>query len=461
LIIKVLKQKNPDKIEDLRKQSFRGKKINKGYTLVEVLVAVAIMGIFFAAIFAIFGMVLKNSAISEARTTAVGLANQQLEMIHNLTYSDVATTTGWPQGDIPSEQIKTIDNINYTIKTEINYYDDPFDSLVPIDTLGSDYKKVKVEVTWDKYESGNPVILHTDISPRGAEEAEQPGGVLSVEVFDDSNNPVPEATINVANSNLGLNFSGTTNIEGKRLFYSVTPDSDPNFSINVSKAGFTSDYTSEITPALPDPDKPHQSVYEGEITEISFIIDLVSTLNILTQSNAEVPEPIGSIPLDLVGEKILGFDGENQPVVKNKFENVITSDVGQLTINNVEWDNYAITEDQANYDIAEINPPDPVIIDVAENQNIVISLAEHADHSLRIIVLDNSINPMTDASVRLYGGGYDETKSTSSAGQVFFTPLTQTAYTLEIQKDGYVNFSEAVEVAGQTTREISMAIQPN
>ena len=440
--------------------SNKNKKTSSGFTLVEMLVAIAIMGIFFTAIFAIFRMVLTNSAISEARTTAVGLANQQLEIIHNLTYSDVATTGGWPQGDIPSEKIEVIDNINYTIKTEVSYYDDPYDSLVPIDTLGSDYKKVKIEVTWDKYESGNPVVLYTDISPRGVEEAEQPGGVLSVEVFDDSNDPVSGALVSVVNNNLGISFSDTTNIEGKRLFYSVTPDTDPNYSINISKAGFTSDYTSEITAALPDPDKPHLPVYEGEISEVSFIIDLVSTFNILTQTNEEVPVPVGDIQLDIIGEKTLGFDGENQPVAKNKFEDVVTDGSGQLTINDVEWDNYAITEDHVDYDIAEIDPPDPVILDVAENQNVTISLAGHADHTLRIIVLDSMNSPIIDASVRVFGAGYDETLLTSSVGQVFFTPLSQYTYTLEIQKDGYVNFNDTVEVADQTAREISMAIQP-
>jgi hypothetical protein len=381
-------------------------------------------------------------------------------VIHNLTYREVATTDGWPQGDVPSEQVENIDNINYTIKTEVSYYDDPYDSTVPIDTLGSDYKKVKIEVTWDKFESGNPVILYTDISPRGAEEAEQPGGVLSVEVFDDNNNPVPGASINVVNNNLGINFSDSTNVEGRRLFYSVTPDPNPNYSVNVSKAGFTSDYTSEITAALPDPNKPHLSIYEGEISEVSLIIDLVSTLNILTQTNAEVPESIGDVQLNIIGEKSLGSDGENQPVVKNKYEDVATDGSGQLTLSDVEWDNYAITEDHVDYDIAEINPPDPVVLDVAENKNVTISLVEHADHTLRIIVLDSMNNPVPDASVRIFGTGYDETIQTSTVGQVFFTPLTQDNYTLEITKDGYVNFNDTIDVENQTTREISLALNP-
>jgi len=443
----------------IKKHKNRHNKSN-GFTLIEMLVALAIMGIFFAAIFAIFRVVLTNSAISEARTTAVGLANQQMEMIHNLTYSEVATTGGWPQGDIPSEQIENVDDINYTIKTEISYYDDSFDSIVPVDTLGSDYKKIKIEVTWDKFESGKPVILYTDISPKGVEEAEQPGGVLSVEVFDDNNNPVPGASINIVNNDLGINFSDNTNVEGKRLFYSVIPDSNPNYSVNVSRAGFTSDYTSEITVALPDPNKPHLSIYEGGISEVSFVIDLVSTLNILTQTNAEVPEFIGDIQLDIIGEKSLGSDGENQPVVKNKYEDVVTNSSGQLTLNDVEWDNYAITEDQVDYDIAEINPPDPVVLDVAENKNVTISLAEHADHTLRIIVLDSMNNPVADANVRIFSAGYDETIQTSAVGQVFFTPLSQDAYTLEITKDGYVNFNDTIDVENQTTREISLALNP-
>lgn len=431
-----------------------------GYTLIEILVALAIMGIFFTAIFSIFRVVLTNSAISEARTTAVGLANQQLEMMRNLTYGDVATTEGWPQGDVPSEKIETVDNINYTIKTDVSYYDDPYDSYVPVDTLGSDYKKVKVEVTWDKYESGNPVVLYTDISPRGLEETEQPGGVLSIEVFDTNNDPVSGATVSVSNSNLGISFSDTTNIEGKRMFYSVTPDTYPNYSINVSKAGYTSDYTSEISAALPDPSKPHQSVYEGQVTEVSFVIDLVSTLDILTQTNSEVPTPVGNVQLDIVGEKILGFDGDNQPVIRNQFIDVTTDSAGQLGLNNVEWDNYAITEDHVDYDISEINPPDPVIVDAGENQSVIISLADHEDHTFRIIVLDSENYPIPDANVRIYGSSYDVTQATSSVGQTFFTPLSQGTYSLEVQKDGYVNFIDSIEIDGQTVREISMAMQP-
>ena len=434
---------------------------NKGYTLVEILVAITIIGIVFAAVFSIFRMVVKSSATSEARVTATGLANQQMEMIHNLPYNNVATTGGWPQGNIPSTQTRILNNVTYTINTEINYFDDPYDDLVPIDTLGSDYKKIKVEVTWDKYMPGTPVTLYSDISPKGLEETAQPGGVLSIQVFDHLNNqPVPGAAIQIDNNNLGIHFSSTTDNDGKRLLYSLTPDSGPNYAIRITKNGYTQDYTSEITTELPDPDNPHKSIFDGQITPISFVIDLVSSLTIRTQDDGSTPAAIGNIPLTITGERLLGLNGENQPVPRNKFTGQATNAAGQLTLADIEWDNYTIAEEDANYDVAEINPyGPPTALSPGESKFVTLTLVNHADHTLRITVLDNDGNPVTDAGVRLYGNGFDETKQSSAGGQVFFTPLQQLTYTLEVNKIGYVTFSDPTEISGQTLREVTLATQ--
>ena len=434
---------------------------NKGYTLIEILVAITIVGIVFAAVFSIFSMVIRSSAVSEARTTATGLANQQMEMIHNLPYNDIATTGGWPQGDIPSTQTKTLNNVTYTIDTEVNYFDDPYDDLVPVDTLGSDYKKIKVEVTWDKYTSGTPVTLYSDISPQGVEESAQPGGVLSILVFDHvSSQPVPNASIQVDNDNLGIHFSGTTDNDGKRLFYSLTPDSDTNYAIQITKSGYTQDYTSEITTELPDPDNPHKTVLEGQITPVSFIIDLVSTLTIHTQDNEATPAPLANIPLTIVGERRLGLDGENEPVPRNKFEGQTTDTNGQLTLTDIEWDNYTITEEDASYDIAEVDPyGPPTPLSPNETQTVTLTLVNHADHTLRATILDNDDNPISGADVRLHGNGFDETQQSSAVGQVFFTPLQLLTYTLEVSKAGYVTFTDPTEISGQTLREVVLATQ--
>ncbi|MBU1178189.1 prepilin-type N-terminal cleavage/methylation domain-containing protein [Patescibacteria group bacterium] len=432
---------------------------DKGTTLIEILVAITIIGIVFVAIFAIFRMVIQSSAISEARTTATGLANQQMEMIHNLPYNDIATTSGWPQGDIPSTKTEVLNNITFTINTNVNYVDNPFDDTVPIDTLGADYKKVKVEVSWDKFYSGTPVILHTDISSRGIEETEQPGGVLYIKVFDANNQPVAGANIQVVNNDLSLNFSDTTNNAGERVFYALTPDSGANYEILVTKGGYTTDYTSEITPEMPDPDNPHRSIFEGQVETASFTIDIVSSLTINTQDDSDPPSSLANIPLTITGERRLGLGSENELVPRNKFEGQQTDGSGQLTLSNIEWDSYNITEEDANYDIAEINPPNPTNVAPNENLTTILTLVSHAAHTLRVVVSDNNDNPLADTSVRLYGNGFDETKQTSAVGQVFFTPLQQATYNLEITKSGYISFSDTSEVEEQTVREVVMATQ--
>lgn len=432
-------------------------KKHEGTTLIEILVAIAIVGIVFTAVFAIFRMVIQSSAISEARTTATGIANQQMEMIRNLPYNDLGTTDGWPQGNIPSTQTKVLNNITFTVTTGVNYFDDPFDDTVPVDTLGADYKKVKVEVTWDKFYNNAPVTLHTDISPQGIEETEQPGGVLAIKVFDANNQSVAGANIQVSNANLGLNFSDTTDTDGERVFYSLTPDSGANYTIQITKSGYTSDFTSEITTELPDPDNPHRSIFEGQVEEASFTIDLVSTLTIQTQDDSG--SPLANIPVTVTGERRLGLDGENKPVPRNLFEGQVTDGSGQLTLSNIEWDSYTVTEEDASYDIAEIIPANPNNVAPGDNRNSTLTLVVHADHTLRVVVRDNDDVPLADASVRLYAGGFDETKQTSAAGQVFFTPLQTITYTLEISKAGYVDFSDPTEVSEQTVREVLMATQ--
>ncbi|MFH2105265.1 MAG: carboxypeptidase regulatory-like domain-containing protein [Parcubacteria group bacterium] len=433
------------------------KQKKRGSTLIEVLIAITIIGIVFAAVFAIFRMVIQSSAISEARTTATGIANQQMEMIHNLPYGDIGTTTGWPQGNIPSTQTKVVDNVTYTINTSVIYFDDPFDDTVPTDTLGADYKKVKVELSWDKFYNNTPVALHTDISPQGIEEVEVPGGVLAITVFDASNQPVPGATIQVNNPNLGLSFSDTTNADGKRVFYALTPDGNANYAIQVTKSGYTSDYTSELTAELPDPDNPHRSIFEGQVEEASFTIDLVSLLTIKTQDDDGISIP--SIPLAITGERRLGLNGDNEPVPRNKFEGQSTDGAGQLVLSDIEWDSYNTIEADANFDVVEINPPNPNNVAPNDDRTTIVTLTSHADHTLRVVVHDNDDVSLADATVHLYGNGFDDTKQTGTAGQAFFTPLQAMTYTLEISKTGYIDFSDPTDVSDQTVREVLMASQ--
>lgn len=777
-------------------------KISNGFTLVETLIALAILAIISVGIFGIFQAVNKSASIYETRTVATNLASEQIELIRNLPYLSVGTTEGWPHGNIPSaSNPKNINNVNYITHTDVQYVDDPFDELAPNDPYNADYKKARVWVTWDKYPCDKPVILVTNIVPKGQESIEN-GGTLSITVFNNAAEPVPQVSIHIENTALSpnININTQTNSQGELVIPALPIDTNNNYLIRTTKAGYTSDYTVPITVLNPSPTLPNQSIQQGTITNVSFTIDLVSRLTvnatgtqgggswwdvayqyrqkitvqnnsanllpahssvsldldhfslvsaskslssgndirivyfdgstwqnlarinstawntngsptkiwfatqqdiaasassdsyylyydnsaatnpntILTQiftperdsdtaglyyfengqdlaitdssgnsnngtitnatwttgfsgrallynlptaysqipvadnssldiegqitleawinptilagnqsiidrlnnfalwldngkpsfgvfdqvaglksiqitdsilpntwtyisgtylpgtmkifvngeeknsksetvtylaSNSstmnfgngdnfgekssqfigkidsakisniirvnfpfsQIPNfslslsneesvvsanPVANVSLNIIGERPIGHDGEGNTIFRNQFSNQITNASGQLILSNIEWDKYTITINSSDYDLAEISPPNPVNITPNENQVVTLVLVPHADNTLKITVVDSINDPISSASVHIIGTGFDQTKTTSSAGQVFFTPLNSETYNIEVSKAGYETFLGSQEVSGQTVREIVMTLQP-
>lgn len=775
----------------------------KGFTLIEVLVGLSILVLVILSIYGIFRLALKSIGLSEARITASNLANQQMETIRNMAYDDLGTTEGWPTGNIPSSKVVTINKINYTIHTDIQYIDDPLDGVAPDDLYNADYKRVRVWVEWDKYPSKKPVVLITDVAPKGIE-SPVGGGTLSITVLNTKGEPVPTVSVHIENTNLSpaININTQTDAQGKLIVPALPADSGNNYAIKVTKDGYTSDYTSPISDALPNPLLPHQSIAEGGLTSVTFTIDLVSTLTIHTVDNKETPNwcdpayyyrrqltitnnstqtapaglsvsysfdhaslvsagksltsgddvrifywngstcqeldrfnttewntpntqiwfktqqeipsssddssyylyygnpnatnppadltkifnppkdantkglyyfengtgetltdssdngnngtihgatwsdgksgrsllfqntgtpqyvsisvpdnsslditdsitleawvypqstsgtqsiidrnygyalwiengyanfgvfdqangmislrtttpipentwthiagsyshsagvfkiylnnsennsksakvsqfvssnnydlrlgngyiagdlasqfqgkidevrissiarssfpygllpnlsvssgdekpynapnAIAGIPLYIVGERIIGYDENGTGIPRNKFENQITDSAGAVTLENIEWDNYTIQEQDPNYDLAEIDPPNPVTLNPNETKDVTLTLVPHADHTLHVTVKDAQGSPIAGASVRLYNTdlGFDSTLTTSDVGQVFFTPLSAATYNLEVTKTGYLDFTEEINVAGQTEKEVILS----
>ncbi len=778
----------------------KNKKFEKAFTLVETLIALAILAIVSVGIFGIFKAVNKSAGIYETRTVATGLANAQMELIRNLPYLQVGTTEGWPQGNIPSTAAaKNINNVNYIVHTDIQYVDDPFDELAPNDPYNADYKKARVWVTWDKYPSDHPVVLVTNVVPKGQESIEN-GGTLSLQVFDNAVAPVSQVSVHIENTNLipNININTQTNNQGELIVPALPIDTGNNYYIRVTKTGYTSDYTVPITQQNPSPTLPNQSMQQGTITEVSFTIDQISRLTInatgtegggswwdvgyqyrkqVTVQNNNVnilpahssvvlnldhyslvqagkslsngndirivyfdgsswhdldrinstswnqngtptkiwfatqqdiagsatsdsyylfydnsaainpstnlasiftPErdsntaglyyfensegttitdssgnnngtvsstawtsgfsgnsllynlptsyskvsvaddssldiegqitleawvnptsiagnqsvidrlnnfalwldngkpsfgvfdqvaglksiqaidtiptdtwtyisgtylpgnmkvfingeeknsksetvtyltansspmffgngdnfgekssqfigkidsakisniirvnfpfsnipntnlllgneesvvtanPVAGVSLNIVGERPLGHDGDGNPIIRNTYLNQATNASGQLILSNIEWDKYTISLAGIGYDLAEISPPNPVNVTPNENQVVTLVLVPHTDNSLRVTIVDSAKEPINQALVHVTGNGFDQTKTTGSAGQVFFSSLSQGAYNIEVTKTGYEILTTTQDVSGTTSREIILAPQ--
>ncbi|ABC78216.1 hypothetical membrane protein [Syntrophus aciditrophicus SB] len=128
----------------------RVKSFRAGFTLIEVLVAICLIGIALLSMTSLTTMVIKGNAYSKTRTTATTLAKDKLEELKNTSYSnlpssgtDYAASTGAVQASATGAY--------YTREWEIE------DSVANV-------KNVTVTVSWPWQGSERNVALKTMVS---------------------------------------------------------------------------------------------------------------------------------------------------------------------------------------------------------------------------------------------------------------------------------------------------------
>jgi len=266
-----------------------------GFSLIEMIVAILILAIASLGILGMFEFSLKVVAESKAKVGAVTIANEILETARNLPYNDVGTVGGLVGGVIPQQDIVNLNGINYTTSVSVDYVDDPFDGTVDLgtDELGNDYKKVRVAISWQSHFGNKEIISITTVAPKGIE-SDEGSGVLWINAINASGEAVPNASIHIVNDETSPTIddsSHQTNDQG--YYYSSVPISNSAYQITITKDGYSSDYTCTIDPGglgcsesegNPNPSKPHATIIEASLTQITFAIDIVSTLNISTVS---------------------------------------------------------------------------------------------------------------------------------------------------------------------------------
>lgn len=168
--------------------------------------------------------------------------------------------------------------------------------------------------------------------------------------------------------------------------------------------------------------------------------------------------PIPNVSFNLQGEKIIGTDGDEQPVYKYSQDHVSGGD-GHINISNLEWDNYTFSVDPATGLDLEDTGPSPQPIDLSPDTSLPVILYLEAQDSLLVTVQNiDTGEPIFSANVRLYnlGLGYDNTQYTNEDGETYFIPLETAVYTIEVGAPGYLDFSGTVSVLGDTTKIINL-----
>lgn len=437
------------------------KRTHLGQSLVGILIALAVFSILGHAIFTLVSSSFSLVALSRARITARHLAQEKIEFIRNLPYDNVGTAGGIPSGPLPQTENLTRNGLNFLVTTSVIYIDDSFDDQVPNDLLPTDYKRIRVEVTWEGLAAArkNPVVLITDIAPKGVETTEG-GGTLSILVFNANGQPVPQAsaTIVAPAVNPPVNLTLKTGDNG-RIILPGAPICVACYQITVTKTEYSSERTYS-TSEIANPNKPHQTILEGQLTEISFAIDIVSTLAVSSVKGRESDfAPFPNVSFHMRGEKTLGTDASAQPVYKYD-EDLSTNESGQLPISNLEWDNYQISLNTAGYDFSGTNPLLPLVILPETSTNSYLALSSHTTNSFWITFLDTSqVRIATVAATLSDGSGFEQTKFSGESsdpdfGQVFFSALSEKSYHLIATASGFVKSENDFSVSGATQETI-------
>lgn len=418
-------------------------KNQRGFTLIETLVGSTIFIVVALSAYKAFGVLMDAVASSQAKIAATALANERIEIVRNLAYDDVGLIAGLPVGKIARTLSLTRDGYSFTVQTTIRSFDDPFDGTIggsPSDTSPADYKLVDLDITCSNCKIFSPLNFTTLVAPHALETASN-NGALFVRVFDSGGLPVPDASVHIINTQTNPDTIIDETTDGDGWMKLVDAPTGANaYNISITKTGYSQDQTYPTGGAAgPNPVKPDANVVLHQVTQSSFSIDKVSSLNVSTVNATCVILP--NIGFSLTGTKLIG----TPDVLKYSTQNFSTNASGIYGISNLETDTYNVLLTSPSYDLAGTTPFSSFGINPNENKIVQLVVVPHSDNALLVSVKDALGTAIDGASVRLEKGGFDETKTTNSGscanpGQVFWNGLSGGNYTITISKTGYQSY---------------------
>jgi type II secretory pathway pseudopilin PulG len=448
------------------KNAFYSLPSRRGFTLIESVVLLFIFTLVSVVFLQVYVVGSRIIIDSKNRLGAVALANQKMEIVRSIEYEDIGTKTwngsawvyGIPGGDLLQEEDISINTRRYHVSTFVQYVDDALDNKSPTDTIPTDYKRVRVQVSWGNADSERAVLFGT-FTPNGLETAVA-GGTLSLNVLHTDGSGVAGANVNVRNSSGSINVNGVTDATGN-LSLPGTPASSQGYTITVSKSGY---YGANTYPPYPttsyNPVNIHASVVINTLNQFSIVMDEAVTLPLKTVDPYD--QAIPSINFSFSGGRILGTiptSGVSVVTVNDTSRN--TDAEGKYTYQSQSYGlyNFALgTSSAANYELYKILPetsttPGRIDADPGSTQEFKVVLLSKAFASLKVTVLDTATtSPLAGATVRLRNGdsSYDVNGTTDQYGFAFFptsiTPLVAGDYTLTVNASGHSEKSSAVSI---------------
>jgi len=374
---------------------------------VELIVGAALFSIISVIVYQSYTSLILLVSASRTKITATDLLNEQFELVRNLPFDKVGILNGIPNGVLTATSTFVRDNGTFVITRAIRNIDDLFDGIiggVPNDLSPADYKLVDLTVTCAQCKNFQPMTVVTRVSPKNLETAST-NGALFIRVFDANGQPIKDADVHVVNAQATttITIDDVTDTQGQLAIVDAPPGTNA-YQITVTKSGFTTDKTYATSTGNPFPTKLHATVLLQQVTQISFIIDQVSTVNVSTVT--EACSPIANVPFSILGAKLIG----TTPDVYKYSASSTTDGSGERTLSNMEWDSYSMLVHGATYRLAGVNPLLPVSVLPNASQNVQLVLTTKSPSHILVTVKDGATQlPLSGATVNLSdGAGVDQ-----------------------------------------------------
>lgn len=260
---------------------------NSGFTLIEVIVVSAILALVFGAVFSSFQYSLRLINLSRAKLSAISVANDRMEYFKSLPYDDVGTIGGLVPGTIPQNSTTTLNKINFTEHVLVEYVDDPADDVLGVDSnaITTDYKIIRVAYEWNIGGVPGQIMMVTNVVPRSIE-TDVGGGTVRIKVVDQDFQLLPNATVRLFNSALGINTSRPSGPFGEALFSGAPEGSDYEVMVSGPIGGkeYSVDETHVADTMNPNPARAPFAVLGADISTLTFQIGELSNMTLALKS---------------------------------------------------------------------------------------------------------------------------------------------------------------------------------
>lgn len=379
-------------------------KNERGYTLVELVVALAVTGIVAMSTYQLFTALVNSALLMKQKAVGLSLATNQMEYLKSLPYNSLAVAGGSIVATNPLPASTTITNsgFRYKVDTSIKYVDDAFDgcgsyptlaikqqycrnyppptSMASVtDTNAADYKIIHVTATTESglYLAG----VDTQVAARVAETGSNTGAIF-VQVIDAESNPVQGANVRIANATTtpAVDVNGSTDSNGMAIFYSLPPDTTGyDYNVTATASGYSSLSTIAPSGSL-TPTYPNLQLLSQQSSYSTLQLKQMDSNSLLIETVDQNGNPVPNVRVHIKG----GY---------KKY--TIASDTSYYYDNMVPSDNRVVTDANGLSAVSDLVPGDYIFCGDAGGANCTVGGTTYYLEAVAPYGGPNPFNPVT------------------------------------------------------------------